>query len=119
MIQIQLPPTQHMTSGIIFAAIGTLVAAAIFGSVALQSLAPVGDGIITPLEQKCTDIARQGHAIHTTYPDLTIDELPVDDVRKMLKLDDMWMNECVAKLPPNVIVDIADKVSRGPPTFGE
>ena len=110
---------QYMAPGIMFAVIGTLVAAAIFGSIALQSLTPMGDNVITPLEQKCTDIARQGHAIHSTYPGLTLDEIPIDDTRTMLKLDEMWMNECVAKLPPSVIIDIADKVSRGPPTSGE
>lgn len=108
-----------MATGITFAIIGTVVAAAIFGSIALQYVTPFGDNIVTPLEQKCTDIARQGHAIHSAYPGLTLDEMPVDDVRLMLKLDDTWINECVAKLPPNVIIDIADSVSRNAPQFGE
>lgn len=108
-----------MASGITFAVIGTVAAAAIFGSIVLQQIAPSGDGVITHLEQRCMDVARQGHAIHSAYPGLTLDEMPVDDVRAMLKLDETWMNECVAKLPPSVIIDIADRVSREASMRGE
>ena len=108
-----------MISGIMFAVMGTAVAAAIFGSAALQSVVPVGDNIVTPLEQKCMDVARQGYSIHSAYPGMTLDEIPVDDARLMIKLDEVWVNECVAKLPPSVIMEIADGVERDPPSRGE
>lgn len=108
-----------MAYGITLAVIGTVAAAVIFGSIALQYITPSGDGVITPLEQRCTDVARQGHAIHSAYPGLTLDEMPVDDVRAMLKLDEAWMDECVAKLPPSVIIEIADRVSREASMHGE
>lgn len=101
-----------VVSAILFVAATTAVVAAIFGSIALQSLAPVGDGITTPLEQECMDVARQGYAIHSAYPDMTLEEIPVDDARLLLKLDDTWMNKCVTMLPPSIIFEIADGVER-------
>ena len=103
----------------IFAIAGTAVAAAIFGSIAISYVTPIGDGILTPLEQRCMDVAREGYAIHSAYPDATLEEMPVDDVRVMVALDEVWMKECVAKLPHHVIIDIADKVERGSPARNE
>ena len=108
-----------MVPGMMLAIAGTAVAAAIFGSIAFQYVIPTGDGIMTPLEQRCMDIARQGHAIHSVYPDMTLDEMPVDDVREMLRLDEIWMRECVPNLPPSIIVEIADAVSKQARSHGE
>ena len=108
-----------MAYGMMLAVAGTAVAAAIFGSIALQHVVPTGDNIVTPLKQKCADVARQGYAIHSAYPDMTLDEIPVDDARLLIKLDEIWMNECVPMLPASVIIEIADGVERGSPMRGE
>ena len=108
-----------MAYGMVLAVAGTAVAAAIFGSIALQHVMPVGDNIVTPLEQKCADVARQGYAIHSAYLGMTLDEIPVDDARRLIKLDETWMNECVSRLPASVIIEIADGVERGPSRGGE
>lgn len=101
-----------MVSPILFAAAATAVVAAVFGSVALSSLAPVGDGIVSPIEQECMDVARQGFAIHSAYQGMMLEDMPVDDARLLLKLDDVWMNRCVPALPPHVIIEIADGVEK-------
>lgn len=108
-----------MAYGMLLAVSGTAVAAAIFGSVALQYVVPTGDNIVTPLEQRCADVARQGYAIHSAYPDMMLDEIPVDDARLLIKLDEIWMGECVPRLPASVIIEIADGVERGAPMRGE
>ena len=108
-----------MRRGMILAMAGTAVAASIFGSVALQYILPAGDGIATPLEQRCMDVAQRGYAIHSAYPDMGIDEIPVDDAREMIRLDEIWMNECVANLPLSVVIDIADRVERNALSRGE
>lgn len=108
-----------MVPGMMLAIAGTAVAATVLGSMAFQYVIPTGDGIMTPLEQKCMDIARQGHAIHSVYPDMTLDEMPVDDVREMLRLDEIWMRECVPNLPPSIIVEIANAVSQQTRSHGE
>ena len=108
-----------MVPGMMIAVAGTAIAAALFGSIAFSYVTPTGDGIMTPLEQKCTNVAQQGYAIHSAYPDATLDEMPVDDVREMLRLDDIWINECVPNLPPSIIIEIADSVSQNARSHGE
>ena len=110
-----------MVSGIAFAVVCTAVVAAILGSIVLhQYVMTIGHGsIVTPLEQKCMDVARQGHAIQSAYPGMTLDEIPLDDARSMIRLDEIWMDECVAKLPLGVVMDIADRVTHDVPSRGE
>ena len=74
---------------IIFLAIGVAVAAALFGSMAIQSMTPINEAVLSPLEKKCQEIANEGYKIHALYPDSTPEELPEDDMKKMLYLDDL------------------------------
>jgi len=97
---------------ILFLAIGVAVAVALFGSMAMQSLAPINEAILSPLEKKCQQIANEGYKIHTMYPDLNPEELPEDDMKLMLYLDEKWITECVSVLPAESIFDIANNVER-------
>ncbi|MFQ5782153.1 MAG: hypothetical protein ACE5GR_03745 [Nitrosopumilus sp.] len=100
-----------MTS-ILFLAIGIAVAVALFGSMVFQSLTPINDAILSPLEKKCQRIADQGYKIQATYPGSNPDELPEDDMKQLMYLDEIWMNECVSSLPADKIIDIANNVDR-------
>ena len=103
---------------ILFLAIGVAVAAALFGSMALQSLTPINDAVLSPLEKKCQDVANEGYKIQALYPNSTPDELPEDDMKRMMYLDNIWMNECVSTLPHETILNIANNVERNP-SYGE
>lgn len=97
---------------ILFLAIGIAVAVALFGSMAMQSLTPINEAILSPIEKKCQQIANEGYKIHVMYPDLNPEELPEDDMKLMLYLDEKWMNECVSVLPAESIFNIANNVER-------
>ena len=97
---------------VLFLAIGIAIAAALFGSMALQSLAPINEAVLSPTEQKCQQIANEGYKIHALYPDSNPDELPESDMKRMLYLDDIWMKECVTVLPHETILNIANNVER-------
>ena len=97
---------------IIFLAIGVAVAAALFGSMAIQSMAPLNEAVLSPLEKKCQQIANEGYKIHALYPDSSPEDMPEDDMNKMLYLDNLWMKECVSVLPAEKIFDIANNVNR-------
>ena len=97
---------------ILFLAIGIAVAVALFGSMAMQSLTPINEAILSPFEKKCQQIANEGYKIHAMYPDLNPEELPEDDMKLMLYLDEKWMNECVSVLPAESIFNIANNVER-------
>ena len=56
-------------------AIVVAVATALLGSVVFQLQAPIQDVILSPLEQKCQEIANEGYKIHLMYPDSNPDEL--------------------------------------------
>lgn len=101
---------------IIFLAIG--VAVALFGSMALQSLTPINDAVLSPLEKKCQEIANEGYKIHALYPDSSPDQLPENDMKRMMYLDDIWMKECVSTLPHETILSIANNVERDS-SYGE
>ena len=103
---------------IIFLAIGVAVAAALFGSMAIQSLTPISDAVLSPLEKKCQEVANEGYKIHALYPDSNPDELPENDMKRILYLDEIWMNECVSTLPHETILKIANNVERDS-TYGE
>lgn len=103
---------------IIFLAIGVTIAAALFGSMAIQSLTPISDVVLSPLEKKCQEVANEGYKIHALYPDSNPDELPENDMKRILYLDEIWMNECVSTLPYETILKIANNVERDT-TYGE
>lgn len=99
-------------ASILFLAIGIAVAVALFGSMALQSLTPINEIILSPLEKKCQQIANEGYKIQAIYPNSNPDVLPEDDMKRLTYLDEVWMNECVSSLPPEKIIEIANNVER-------
>ena len=99
-------------ASIILLAVVVAIAVALLGSVLLQSLTPINDVILSPLEKKCQEIADEGYKIHTLYPASNPDELLEDDMRRLLYLDDLWMKECVSVLPAESIFDIVNNVER-------
>ncbi|ABX13345.1 hypothetical protein [Nitrosopumilus maritimus] len=95
-----------------FLAIGVAVAAALFGSMAMQSMAPINEVILSPQEKKCQQIANEGYKMHALYPEAQPDDLPEDDKKRLLYLDDLWMTECVAVLPAESVFEIVNNVER-------
>ena len=105
-------------ASIILLVIVVAVAVALLGSVLIQSVIPINDVILSPLEKKCQEIANEGYKIHTLYPTSNPDELLEDDKKRLLYLDDLWMKECVSVLPTESIFNIVNNVERDF-TFGE
>ena len=103
---------------IILLAIGIGIAAALLGSMAYQF--QMSNNILTlyPLEQKCQEIANEGYKIHTIYPNSSPDELPIDDMKRLMYLDEKWIKECVSVLPADSIFSIVNNVDRDF-SFGE
>jgi len=99
-------------ASIILLAVVVAIAVALLGSVLLQSLTPINDVILSPLEKKCQEIADEGYKIHTLYPTSNPDELLEDDMRRLLYLDDLWMKECVSVLPAESVFNIINNVER-------
>ena len=99
-------------ASIILLAIVVAVAATLLGSVLIQSITPINDIILSPLEKKCQEIANEGYKIHTLYPTSNPDELLEDDMRRLLYLDDLWMKQCVSVLPAESIFNIINNVER-------
>ncbi|QMU53823.1 MAG: hypothetical protein GKS07_02195 [Nitrosopumilus sp.] len=99
-------------ASILLMAIGVGVATALLVSVAFQFLIPSDDSGLSPLEKDCQQIANAGYRIHSIYPDFSLDELPHDDFKRMEYLDKMWMEKCVAVLPTESIISIANNVER-------
>ena len=97
---------------ILLLAIGIGIATALLGSVAFQFLTPINDIILSPLEEKCQQIANEGYRIHAIYPDSSPDELPEDEMKRLLYIDEIWMKECVSALPADSIINIANNVDR-------
>ena len=100
-----------MTS-IILLAIVVAVATALLGSVLIQSLVPINNLILSPVEKKCQEIANEGYKIHTLYPTSNPDELLENDMKRLLYIDDLWMKECVSVLPAESIFNIVNNVER-------
>jgi len=99
-------------ASIILLAIIVAIAVALLGSVLMQSLTPINDVILSPLEKKCQEIANEGYKIHTLYPTSNPDELLEDDMKRLLYLDNMWIKECVSILPAESIINIVNNVER-------
>jgi hypothetical protein len=99
-------------ASILLMAIGVGVATALLASVAFQFLIPSNDSGLSPLEKDCQQIANEGYKIHSIYPDFSPDELPHDDFKRIDYLDKLWMEKCVAVLPIESIISIANNVER-------
>ncbi len=97
---------------ILLLAIGIGVVTALLGSMAFQFPTPINDLVLSPLEQKCQLIANEGYKIHAMNPTSNPDELPEDDMKRMMYLDEKWMKECVSVLPADSIINIANNVDR-------
>ena len=105
-------------ASIILLAIVVAVAAALLGSVLFQSLTPISNVILSPVEKKCQEIANEGYKIHTLYPTSNPDELLENDMKRLLYIDDLWMKECVSILPAESIFNIINNVERNM-SYGE
>ena len=99
-------------ASIILLAIIVAVVVALLGSVLIQSITPINNLILSPLEKKCQEIANEGYRIHTLYPASNPDELLENDMKRLLYLDDLWMKECVSVLPSESIISIVNNVER-------
>ena len=99
-------------ASIILLAIIVAVATALLGSVLIQSLTPISNVILSPVEKKCQEIANEGYKIHTLYPTSNPDELLENDMKRLLSIDDLWMKECVSILPAESIFNIINNVDR-------
>ena len=99
-------------ASILLLAIGIVIATALLGSIGFQFLTPINDIVLSPLEEKCQLIANEGYKIHTLYPNSAPDELPENDMKRMMYLDEKWMKECVSVLPADSIINIANNVDR-------
>ena len=99
-------------ASILLLVIGIGIATALLGSIGFQFLTPINDLILSPLEEKCQQIANEGYKIHAIYPTSNPDELPEDDMKRMMYLDEKWMKECVSVLPADSIINIANNVDR-------
>ena len=92
--------------------IGIGVTTFLLGSIAIQFSTPINDIFLSPLEQKCQLIANEGYKIHAIYPASSLDELPENDMKRMMYLDEKWMKECVSVLPAESIFNIVNNVDR-------
>ena len=95
---------------ILFLAIGVSVVVALLGSAVFQLMTTEDE--LSPLEKKCQQIANEGYKIHALYPAANPEDLPENEMKRMLYLDEIWMKECVAVLPADSIISIADNVER-------
>ena len=99
-------------ASIILLAIIVYVATALLRSVLIQSVSPLYNVILSPVEKKCQEIANEGYKIHTLYPTSNPDELLDNDMKRLLYIDDLWMKECVSILPAESIFNIINNVER-------
>jgi len=97
---------------ILLLAIGIGVVTILLGSAAFQFQTPINDLVLSPLEQKCQQIANEGYKIHAIYPASNPDELPEDVMKRLMYLDEKWIKECVSVLPADSIINIANNVDR-------
>ena len=99
-------------ASILFLAIGIVIASSLLGSALLQFMTPINDAILSPLEQKCQQIANEGYKIHAKYPDSNPDDLPEDALTRLMYLDEIWINDCVSALPADSVFGIVNNVER-------
>jgi len=99
-------------ASIILLVIVVAVAVALLGSVLIQSITPINDIILSPLEKKCQEIANEGYKIHSLYPTSNPDELLENDMKRLLYLDNLWIKDCVSVLSGESIMNIVNNVER-------
>ncbi len=89
------------------------ISSALLGSFAFQLFAP-GDNIPLQidLEEKCQKIATEGFKIQVKYSEINFDTMPKEDADKLKRLDDLWINDCVTKLPGEKIFEIAERAEQ-------
>ncbi|MDH3502473.1 MAG: hypothetical protein OEL69_08220 [Nitrosopumilus sp.] len=95
--------------GLFLFAIGIAVATALLSSMVFQFVTSNNESPFLTLEEKCEKIALEGYKIHVKYPESQLDELPIDDMNKLLYLDELWINDCVNGLPAATIFDIVQR----------
>ncbi len=95
---------------IILLIIAVGVSSALLGSLAFQFFTP-GENIPQQidLEEKCQKIATEGFRIQVKYSEINFDTMPKEDADSLKRLDDLWINDCVTKLPGAKIFEIAEK----------
>ena len=98
-------------ASILLLAIGIGISVTLIGSMAIQFLTPIND-VLSPLEKKCQQIANEGYKIHSIFPDSNPEDLPEDDVKRLMYLDDIWIKDCVSVLPADSIFQIVNNVER-------
>ncbi len=99
-------------ASILLLAIGIGIATVLLGSIVFQFPTPINDLVLSSLEQKCQQIANEGYKIHAIYSVSNPNQLPVDDMKRLLYLDEKWMKECVSVLPADSIISIVNNVDR-------
>ncbi|MGV7226468.1 MAG: hypothetical protein ACQ9CV_06075 [Nitrosopumilus sp.] len=99
-------------ASILFLAIGIVIATALMGAAVIQFFTPITDSGLSPLEKNCQQIANEGYRIHAMHPDSYPDELPTDDFKRLMYLDELWITECVNVLPAESIFSIVNNVER-------
>ncbi len=97
---------------ILLLALGVGVATALLISMVFHFLTPSDNSVLSPLEKNCQQIANEGYKIHSVYPDSNPDDLPADNLKRLLYLDDLWIKECVSALPTDSIFSIINNVER-------
>ena len=96
---------------VLLLAIGVAVAVALVGSAVFSFFTASNENSpFLALEEKCEKIALEGYKMHLKYPDSQPDDLPADDMNRLLSLDDMWISQCVNGLPADVLFDIIQRV---------
>ncbi|BDQ30233.1 hypothetical protein [Nitrosopumilus zosterae] len=99
-------------ASILVLAIGIGITVALVGSVMFQILIPLNEDVLSPLEEKCQQIANEGYKIHSLYPDSNPEDLLESDMKRLMYLDDVWIKECVSVLPADSIFNIVNNVDR-------
>ncbi len=94
----------------IFLLVIVAVAFALGGSLLFQFFAPIdNEPQQIALVEKCQKIATEGFKIQVKYSEVNFDTMPQDDANRLRYLDDLWINDCVTKLPGEKIFEIAEK----------
>ncbi|GBH34327.1 hypothetical protein NZNM25_11180 [Nitrosopumilus zosterae] len=101
-----------LMASILVLAIGIGITVALVGSVMFQILIPLNEDVLSPLEEKCQQIANEGYKIHSLYPDSNPEDLLESDMKRLMYLDDVWIKECVSVLPADSIFNIVNNVDR-------
>lgn len=98
---------------IILLVIAVGVGSALVGSMAMQFFAPADNTAAQlDLQERCEKIAAEGFKIQVKYSEIDFDKMPKEDADALKYVDDLWMKDCVSKLSPETLFNIAQKVER-------